>query len=111
MNIVEELESVLAEEQEMLLSGDYKQLEHLLERKSKLAATLAEDAPDLAKDVYERLSKRAEHNETLLNSARRGIQAAMSQIKDISTGKNHSTYTSEGERTPLARPVSMTQKY
>lgn len=111
MNIVEELESVLAEEQQLLLSGDYQQLESLIERKSKLTDTLAENAPELSKETCERLSKHALHNEALLNSARRGIQAAMSQIKDVSTGKNHSTYSSDGERTPLSRPVSVTQKY
>jgi flagellar biosynthesis/type III secretory pathway chaperone len=111
MNIIEELENVLADECTALLSGDYDQLEPLLERKSKLEARLLENAPDLSEDVCVRLSKRAAHNEMLLNSARRGIQAAMSQIKEISTGKSHSTYTSDGERAPLARPVSVTQKY
>ncbi len=111
MNVVEELENVLAEEQEVLLSGDYQQLECLLTRKSKLAETLADSSPQLSKEVFERLANRAAHHEALLNSARRGIQAALSQIKEISTGKSHSTYTSEGERTPLAKPVSVIQKY
>lgn len=111
MNVVEELENVLAEEQQILLTGDYGQLQGLLDRKSKLAETLAAGPPDLSKDDYEKLSARANHNEALLNSARRGIQAALSQLKEISSGQNQSTYTRAGERTPLSRPVSVTQKY
>lgn len=111
MNVVEELESVLAEEQEILLTGDYASLPGLLDRKSKLAETLAAGGPELSRETYEKLSSRAKHNEALLNSARRGIQAALSQLKEISSGANQSTYTSEGERTPMSRPVSVTQKY
>lgn len=111
MNVVEELENVLAEEQQILLTGDYASLQGLLDRKSKLAETLAAGGPELSQDVYEKLSGRAKHNEALLNSARRGIQAALSQLREISSGAHQSTYTRGGERTPMSRPVSVTQKY
>ncbi len=111
MNVVEELENVLAEEQRMLLTGEYTGLQALLERKSKLAETLAAGKPELTQDEYQRLAANARHNETLLNSAQRGIQAALSQLKEIKSGEHQSTYTSTGERTPLSRPASIIQKY
>ena len=57
MNVVEELENVLAEEQELLLTGEYTGLQALLERKSKLAETLAARiSRDLSKDDYQKLA-------------------------------------------------------
>ena len=111
MNIVEELEHVLACEQEILLTGNYDELEALLERKTQLSETLARSAPDLSQDSYEKLSAQAQKNEMLLNSARRGIQAAMSQLREIAGGKDQSTYTRDGVRTPMSRPTSIVQKY
>lgn len=111
MSIVGELEQVLAEEQQLLLSGTYDQLEILAEKKSRLAERLAEGAPDLKAKDYERILERATHNEALLGSAQRGIQAAMTQLRQISEGEHQSTYSKEGERKPLARMVSVTQKF
>ena len=111
MNVVEELESVLAEEQRVLLTGDYGQLSDLLNRKAALADRLASGSPEMGTEAYEKLSAQATHNEALLHSAQRGIQAALSQLKAISSGEHQSTYTRAGERKPLSRPVSVTQKY
>lgn len=111
MNVVEELESVLAEEQDVLLTGDYSRLSDLLARKTELTDRLASKTPELPSDVYEKLSAQATHNEALLNSARRGIKAALSQLKSVASGETQSTYTRAGERMPLSRPVSITQKY
>ena len=110
MNIVAELESVLAEEQELLLNGDYSKLEALAARKADLADELAQ-ATELPKSEYMDIITMSERNETLLKSARRGIQAAMSQLKEYSSGEHQSTYSKEGQRQPLSRPVSVTQKY
>ena len=110
MNVVAELESVLAEEQQLLLTGDYAKLAALAVRKSDLADSLA-TAADLPEDAYRNIVTMSEHNEALLKSARRGIQAAISQLKEYSSGEHQSTYSKEGQRQPLSRPVSMTQKY
>lgn len=110
MTIVTELENVLEEEQEILLTGNYVGLEALAEKKMKLAELLSTQELDLPPDAYKSLVERATHNEALLASARRGIQAAMSQLKEFSNGEHQSTYSKEGRRRPLARPISITQK-
>lgn len=110
MNIVAELESLLSEEQELLLTGNYSRLEALAVRKSELAERLAA-TPDLPEADYQDIKSRAAHNEALLNSARRGIQAAISQLREYASGEHQSTYSREGQRQPLSRPVSVTQKY
>ena len=111
MNIVKELEKVLAEEQSLLLSGEISSLEKLIERKTKLAEQLALDKPDFPKDVYDGLARKAAHNEALLSSTRRGLQAAMAQLKLLSDGEAQKTYSKEGQRRTLSRkPASVTQK-
>lgn len=110
MSVVAELESVLAEEQEILLTGRYARLEALSDKKSKLAELLSQEKLDLPAEAYETLVAKAAHNEALLASARRGIQAAISQLKEFSNGEHQSTYSKEGQRQPLARRVSVTQK-
>jgi len=111
MNIVTELNAVLAEEQEILLSGDFARLEALAEKKSQLVEALAATTPEIPEETCQDIRDRAAHNEALLGSARRGIQAAMSQLREYSSGEHQSTYSREGERQPLSRPVSVTQKY
>ncbi|MCV6591648.1 MAG: hypothetical protein OIF48_01750 [Silicimonas sp.] len=111
MNVVKELELVLDTEQELLLKGDYTRLQELLDRKAKLADLLAAQPPDLTAEECKTLAARASQNEALLSSARRGIQAAMSQLKEIKSGANQSTYTRAGDRQPMGRSVSVMQKY
>lgn len=111
MSVLADLETLLAEEQQILLSGDYGRLESLAEKKSALAEKLSDRAPEIQKEAVEKLAAQAAYNETLLSSARRGIQAAISQLKEYSSGEHQSTYSKEGQRQPMSRPVSMTQKY
>ena len=111
MSIVSDLEKLLAEEQRHLLSGDFDALEKLIERKGRLAERLSVSKPDMPPDVIEALARRAAHNEALLGSARRGLQAAMAQLKQLSDGEAQKTYSKEGQRRSLARKsASVTQK-
>ncbi len=111
MNLISELEGVLREEQELLLAGNLKALEGLVGRKANLARKLAEQRPNIAEDIYRDLARKADHNEALLDAARRGLQAAIQQIRQTSGTMEQSTYSKTGERRPLSRsPSSFTQK-
>ena len=110
MTIVAELERILEKEQRLLLTGDYGQLAQLAEEKNDLAERLADGLQDQSVETVEKLAEQAGHNEALLKSARRGMQAAMTQLKQFSEGEHKSTYSAEGRREPLSRPVSVTQK-
>ncbi len=111
MNIVTELEDVLKREQESLLKGDFAALGKLVERKAALAKRLSSNRPDLPEDVYRSLVDQASKNEALLNSAQRGLQAAMSQLRHAAQSVEQTTYGQNGERQTLSRkPSSVTQK-
>ena len=111
MTVVSDLEGLLAEEQELLLSGKISALEGLITRKAELAERLAEAKPDLPKEIYQGLARKAAQNEALLGAAQRGLQAAMAQLKQLSEGEQQKTYSKEGMRQSLcAKPVSITQK-
>ncbi|NNE78671.1 MAG: hypothetical protein HKN18_00225 [Silicimonas sp.] len=110
MTLIHELEDVLAEEQNLLLTGRYDQLPDLAERKARLAHALAQNAAKLPTKSVAKIAAQASHNEALLASARRGIQAALTEVKQITQGEHQSTYSKEGMRKPLSRPVSITQK-
>ena len=111
MNVLSELESVLREEQELLLNGNFQGLEDLLKRKTKLADWLSKNQPDVSAEAVRELKARANRNEALLESARRGLKAAITQLKQASDVDHQTTYSSSGERRPLSRsPASVTQK-
>lgn len=111
MTIVQDLERMLDTERKLLLAGEFAALASLAEEKAALAERLGAGRPDLPAEDYARLSERAAHNEALLRSARRGIQAAMAQLRQFSDGEHQSTYSREGERRPLTRTPSVIQKF
>ncbi len=111
MNVLTELEHVLREEQELLLTGDFSGLEALVHRKTKLADWLAKSKPQLDREAYRHLSDQASNNEALLDAARRGLRAALAQLRMSSETEGQSTYSETGERRSLSRsPSSITQK-
>lgn len=111
MTVIEELEDVLRAEQEHLLAGNFSDLTSLVKRKEALADLLAKDKPDIPAERYKRLVERAGHNEALLSSARRGLSAAIQQLRQATEDANPSTYSVSGERQSLSRkPGSVQQK-
>ena len=111
MTVIDELESVLADEQTCLLQGDYSSLSKLAHRKAALAERLKAASGGLDKDDCRRVADKAAHNEALLRSAQRGIQAAITQLGQIAGGEHQSTYSCKGERRTLSRsPSSVIQK-
>ena len=111
MNLLAELEAVLKAEQELLLSGDFAALPALVDRKTRLSEELAKQKPDVPPAACRDLIARARRNEVLLESSRRGLQAAMVQLRHSSGTAEQSTYSSSGKRQPLSRGSStVTQK-
>ena len=111
MSIVSELEKILEDEQRHLLTGNFDGLQSLVEKKTRLATRLAKKKPELSGEIYQELSRKAAQNEALLDAARRGLQSAMSQLKQLSDGESQKTYSKEGFRTSLSRkPNSLIQK-
>lgn len=111
MSTVEEIRKVLEAERISLLSGDFDTLEKLIARKAILVDKMTSQNPDVSKHLLEELSLKARHNESLLVSARRGLQSAMAQLKQLSDGESQKTYSREGRRKSLTiTPTSMTQK-
>ncbi len=111
MNVIRELENVLAEEQHCLLNGNYADLLEIATRKSSLADHLKSISGTLDRDDCRRVVDKAAYNEALLRSAQRGIQAAITQLGQIASGEHQSTYSRGGKRSPLSRtPSSLIQK-
>ena len=112
MNLLSELEDVLREEQESLLNGDFKRLEGLIDRKTRLSEWLKQEKLEVPPQAIQHLSERARQNEALLESARRGLQAAILQIRQPVGPAKQTTYSRSGERSSLSRsPSSITQKF
>lgn len=111
MTLDRELEEVLHAEREALLKGDFATLEALLPRKQSLAKRLSESKAELPLELYQSLKEKAVENDALLNSARRGLQAALTQFSDLKNGPEQTTYSRDGERRPMSQSKnSITQK-
>jgi flagellar biosynthesis/type III secretory pathway chaperone len=112
MSVVDEIRSVLKEEQELLLAGNFVALEALVERKSRLTETLAARMPTLPRDGVAELLEQAGRNDALLGAARRGLSAALAQLRQLSSAREQTTYSSDGQRRSLFRtPSSVAEKY
>lgn len=111
MNIVEEISSVLKEEEELLLSGNFVALEALVERKTRLTEILAA-RPVQESEALARLAAQAGRNDALLGASRRGLKAALNQLRQLSMAQEQTTYSRDGIRRPMSRkPSSITEKY
>ena len=112
MNVVDEIEDVLRREQELLLTGNYAALRALISRKSALVDRLAAARPDLPKADYAELARRAHQNEALLGAAQRGLQSALSQLRQLAKAQDQTTYSRDGKRQAITRhPSSVVEKY
>ena len=109
MNIVTQLERVLEEEQRLLLAGDYVQLDKLADIKMKLSERLSHSPPKIPAQQAQKLAQTVRHNEALLDSAQRGIQAAMTHLREAREGSFQS-YTKEGQRTPMSTSSTVRQR-
>jgi len=112
MNVVNEIEDVLQQEQELLLSGNYAGLEALIRRKSGLVKRLSETRPNVPGEAYAQLARRASQNEAMLGAAQRGLQSALAQLRQLAAAEEQSTYSREGKRRFLSpQPSSIMEKY
>lgn len=111
MKVIDEIEDVLRQEQELLLSGNYAALDALVERKSRLVDRLRDHKTMVSGAAVEALAIRATENEALLGAAQRGLKAALSQLRPFAAAERQTTYTRQGERFPLSpNRSSVTQK-
>jgi flagellar biosynthesis/type III secretory pathway chaperone len=110
MNIAEKITELLDEEYRLLTRADYAALPELTERKERLARQLRElPGPDRA--ALATLAKAVARNAELIEAARRGIEQARVQIRDIREGMTQTTYCRSGVRRPLSRnPSRIEQK-
>lgn len=100
MNIVTQLENLLDQERDILLSGEFDKLEKLTEQKEIMKKRLEAGNTNTAQEQLERIFEKSSKNQMLISSAQRGIQAAISQIREVAEGSFQS-YSREGNRTPL----------
>jgi flagellar biosynthesis/type III secretory pathway chaperone len=106
--MLRQLEAVLDEERQHLLSGDLIRLTQLAKRKVNLSAALAID--DLPHDVLARFAGLSARNQTLLEAARDGLNAARKRLGEIQRGAPMGTYSREGEKSEYAKPVRTLQR-
>ncbi|MGR3514787.1 MAG: hypothetical protein ACU0GG_18665 [Paracoccaceae bacterium] len=106
MKIFSQLEQLLQEEQKALLSGDFSALETLAERKEALLELLISSSPHLPKNSFQILRDKALKNEALLNSAKRGLQAALVRVRLSNDSTPQTTYSKNGERRAMSKPPS-----
>ena len=110
MDMVKELTDVLQLEKDALLNGDFDALEVLVPRKEALSTMLSERKPNIPESVYQDLKRHAVQNDALVQAVARGLQAALTQVQQVRNGLEQTTYSSSGERRPLSRTPSVTQR-
>lgn len=110
MSDTRKLIDILDEEFGFLLRGDYAALPGLADRKERLEERFR-DAPPDDRDALKALAEAAERNAGLIDAARRGLEQARVQIREIRTGMTQATYGKSGVRRPLSRrPNRIEQK-
>lgn len=105
MNHVNEMLALLSEESRVLTSGDYAALPDLVARKEALEQALR-SAPEPDGDTLAVIAEAVARNAALIEAARRGIEQARVQIREIRAGMTQATYGRTGDRTSLTRSPS-----
>ena len=96
-----ELETLLDQTRDAVLTGDLAVLADLAPR----VTAMADDLPRLDAVAAERLRGKAERNAQLLQAATRGVRAAQGRLVEITAGPTLTTYDAHGQRATIA-PVS-----
>ena len=101
MTVLDELEDLLEKERDLIRSAQFHDLERLSARKSLLAGRIGKAAKaDTAR--IELLRAAVARNDALLQSAARGLQAAVRQIAEARSFGDQTTYAADGSRNPIA---------
>lgn len=100
-HLIEQLDELLERERGHLLTGDLPKFTELLDEKEKLLAQIGElkqaEFPDL-----QQVQSRMNYNQSLLESAMRGIRAAAERLQTLrSIRRGLETYDSQGQRRTL----------
>ena len=99
MTPAEKVSALLDEERASIREGRLEGLADLSERKAALFSDLARSGCDA--ETLASLRHKADHNRTLLEAARRGLGAALTQIGAAKAAANPRTYGPKGERDTL----------
>ena len=99
---IEEFLSVLQEERDALLSGDYDQLERLAEAKEKAAKAI--QAQTMPRDRLSDLQKRLERNMALLGAASEGVRDARQRLSKLRSGHETQMYDRLGASRTIRPP-------
>lgn len=95
-----ELEKLLDQTRDALISGDFSDLE----RFAAAVETLTISLPQLDRPMAERLRRKADRNAKLLQAATRGIKAARQRLSEVSSCPRLTTYDAKGRRAVLPDP-------
>lgn len=111
MTHAQEMMTLLEEEFSILTRGDFAALPDLVDRKERLDREMR-DGPVQDSVMLEALATAAARNAALIDAARRGIEQARVQIREIRAGMTQATYGRTGDRKPLTRtPSRIEQKF
>ena len=100
--LIRDLDSLLDEEREILLTGDLSQLEPLLKRKEALISALNNSEPERSEELV-RTSEKTVRNQALLQEALAGIREVAKKLSDARQSKRFfETYDRQGQRTKVA---------
>ncbi len=96
---VNDLQTVLREEREILLRGDFAALEPIAEAKETLFTRLGSIAHRIAAPELKALKDEAEHNRQLLAAAARGLKIVTRRLAEIRSAHGPlNTYSEAGKR-------------
>jgi flagellar biosynthesis/type III secretory pathway chaperone len=109
MTIEDHLDSLLDKEESILLSGKFSELSRLLELKEEIIKYLEKSDKKFSRKNIQKISLKAKRNEALLESAQRGIKAAVAQVREAKE-TNFQSYSREGARYSMAAKQSFGKK-
>ncbi len=103
------LERVLDMERQLILGGKLDALPRISAEKDRLLSRLKQSTDDLV--VLNRLKKKADRNQELLQAVARGIRSVSQRLEAMKTRKTQlNTYTQGGVRANLMPPRSSFEK-
>ncbi len=108
MTSAAQVAELLERERTAIRRGDYVALASLVEEKASLFAAFERESKD--DQALTSLKQMAEYNNALLEAARRGFGAALTQIGEARAAASPQTYGPKGERDRLGPGARQVEK-
>ncbi len=96
--LIQKVKNALAEEQDILVNGEFRKLSDFLEKKKALLSEVSALSTSIPSEALKDIESIASHNQRLYSASLRGLAAAKARLEELREAVGSlKTYSSKGQ--------------